>query len=165
VTTALITSESSMAFANELLCEQQKALTEAQRILDFAKAEGVESLATAQEKKIGPIRQRLVPLAMGYLPVSAQGGFNNFNETCKWAQYRVKRAMATAPAEVKEALEEAKKTDAFSSFSVTGGVGADPILVGNAGGWRFFIGSWVPMYGGHSLGLRFIPKLLQSEGK
>lgn len=165
MTTALITSQTSLAFANELLSEQETALAEAQKILAFAQGEGFESLAVAQEKKIGPITQRLGPLAMGYLPVTDQGHFDNLTDTYKYARERAQRAMRTVPPEIREAFEEAQKTGNFTSFSIGGAYRGDPVLVGNAGGWRFFIGAWVPLRGGHSIGLRYMPKLLEGKGK
>lgn len=119
-----------------------------EKVIDLleGKLKGVASRDIALHKA------RLNALEAGFIPI--EGTFVSIEKPRSYNVVPTKRALNTMPTEIKDAMEEAKESGLFTSFWI-GINGGDPVLVGNAGKWHFFIAAWINIRGGSSAGFRF----------
>lgn len=162
----MVVEKGNLGVYREGLIEEQRAAVRiAEEIIKIANE---RNLPTPKEssRALTKGQARLKALNAGFLPtegistvVIPKRPLRKKRGEFDWALRNQRRILAVVddlPSQVKEAIVEAESLGIFDKISISSPrVSADPVIVGNAGGWKFLIASWVDLMDGQGVGFRF----------
>ena len=144
----LVSSENLQTHLEKSISKEERIILDMTTLLQ---ATTEESSAWKQlTSRLDEAKERLEAYKAGFIP-TGPGWWTRTDSKHKWDKRDLRYTMRTMPQEIKEAWERVKALEIFPSFSIAR-AGADPTLVGNAGGKHFLIGSWVNLESGLSMG-------------
>lgn len=148
-TTTLVKQSDVAALAAQLLTAELGVVQDIEAVLPYITTQTVRG---PLERRLARGKECVEVLRAGFVPVNT-GWFMRTDTTSKWNKAEVTAILKSMPDDVKEVWERVKDLKIFKSFSVSHR-GADPMLVGNAGGKHFFIAGWWDFGPSTSLGIR-----------
>lgn len=152
----LVRKEDLESVLQTMLQKEEGMVIQVRKLLPLTTEEGLKK---DLEKKLQNSLDRVQALRLGYVPVDTLGlWLVDTASKNKWNKKRLEEVLKDMPEELREAMEYAKAAGIFKSIKVTTQQGPDPMLVGVAGGKRFFIGAWLDLPLNRKIGVRILPK-------